>query len=624
MGITRFTLVLAVMALLFALPGMVLADEPPVPSVFGGTATLDGAPAPDGTTVSALIDGTVVAATTVENGAYAFTIPQPPDESYSGKTVTFLIGGATAAETGIWEAEGGGVLNLSASGGQIPQVTAEQTPQDPVVILLDGGTAANGPKRKAFVGVVEGDPFLNDVLAESVTISQKGNKGEITISLANPDIKIKKPGGPRVRGTFSDGARVVIQARNEDDGWVAIRVLVKPVKPAHPAFTGAVVAIAEGVITIMQPDGSTKQVELEAGATPPAIGELVTGFTGPAGDDGEGGANKPAKAKGLVKASKIRARLEGFLQELTTDTGDLPEAAAEAKAKAKVKAAQGKAEAARTKVDTARTKAKAARTKAETAQGANAAEVEELAADAEEEAAEAVADQAEAEAELAEAEAEAAAEAAEAEAEAADRRAQQVADVAAILNSHTNKHLKLLENLSKEDLPAQAKAGMEKALANAQRGRSVATLKAAEARAKTEDKTLKALAKAEEKRVEALARTEEKRVKALARVEEKKDRALARAEEKKDRALVRAEEKRVQALAKPEGERGNALAKAEEEKGRALAKAEEEKENALAKAEEELQKAQAEQDREAAQARAERDREAAQGPGNSQGKGRSR
>ncbi len=61
MRIARVISVLAVFMLLLILPTTILAAEPPRPSVFGGTATLDGAPAPDGTPVSAVIDGAEVA-----------------------------------------------------------------------------------------------------------------------------------------------------------------------------------------------------------------------------------------------------------------------------------------------------------------------------------------------------------------------------------------------------------------------------------------------------------------------------------------------------------------------------------------------------------------------------------
>jgi len=201
MRIAKVVSTLAAFMLLLILPTTILAAEPPRPSVFGGTATLDGAPAPDGTPVSAVIEGTEVAATIVENGAYAFTISQPPGESYSGKTITFLVGGAAAPESGTWEPDGGGVLNLAVLGGQtantdqIPRVTVP-VPLEPQT--RDGGIAPNGSKRKAFVGVVD------TKTGESVTLIQNGNKGPVTIVLDNP--KIKTPGGP-VAGTFTKDAR---------------------------------------------------------------------------------------------------------------------------------------------------------------------------------------------------------------------------------------------------------------------------------------------------------------------------------------------------------------------------------------------------------------------------------
>ena len=85
-----------------------LAQQPPLPSVFGGTAILDGATAADGTEVSAWIDGAKVATTTVNPngnnpGNYALKIPQPPGRSYNGQEVAFRIGDFTTAEIGTWE-----------------------------------------------------------------------------------------------------------------------------------------------------------------------------------------------------------------------------------------------------------------------------------------------------------------------------------------------------------------------------------------------------------------------------------------------------------------------------------------------------------------------------------------
>ena len=78
---TKFSILasLAVIALLLAIPAVVLAQaQPPRPAVFGGTVSWDGSPAPDGTTVTATIDGAVAATTTVSSGNYAFSIAQPP------------------------------------------------------------------------------------------------------------------------------------------------------------------------------------------------------------------------------------------------------------------------------------------------------------------------------------------------------------------------------------------------------------------------------------------------------------------------------------------------------------------------------------------------------------------
>jgi len=76
---------MAIMAMLLALPAMVLAQaQPPRPAVFGGSATLDGVTAANGTTVTATIDGVVAATATVTDGNYAFSIAQPPGRSLAG------------------------------------------------------------------------------------------------------------------------------------------------------------------------------------------------------------------------------------------------------------------------------------------------------------------------------------------------------------------------------------------------------------------------------------------------------------------------------------------------------------------------------------------------------------
>ena len=115
---TKFSILasLAVIALLLAIPAVVLAQaQPPLPSVFGGTVTWDGAPAPDGTAVSAWIDGEQVALTAAADGAYALKISQPPGGAFVGKEVVVMVAESEASQTGTWEPDGGDVINLTAA-----------------------------------------------------------------------------------------------------------------------------------------------------------------------------------------------------------------------------------------------------------------------------------------------------------------------------------------------------------------------------------------------------------------------------------------------------------------------------------------------------------------------------
>ena len=141
-----------------------------------------------------------------------------------------------------------------------------------------------------------------------MTIIQQGKGTEITIILPGT-YELKTPGGPRA-GTFEDGARVVILARRVGEDWVAIRVLVKPVKKPHPLL-GVVVGIEGSQTTILRHNGKTETVELPPGTELPQEGDLITIFSGPS-----------SKAKGLVRAEEVRQRLQNHLGEATGDDGD--------------------------------------------------------------------------------------------------------------------------------------------------------------------------------------------------------------------------------------------------------------------------------------------------------------
>jgi hypothetical protein len=113
---TRFLTLVMALALLLAIPASVFAQRE-MPHVFVGTVTLDGAGAADGAAVTAWIDGAQVAATTASGGDYNLLVDQEGDQSFAGKTVSFKVSGANAAQTATWAKGGGDVLNLVATTG---------------------------------------------------------------------------------------------------------------------------------------------------------------------------------------------------------------------------------------------------------------------------------------------------------------------------------------------------------------------------------------------------------------------------------------------------------------------------------------------------------------------------
>ena len=100
-------------ALLFILPATVSAQRLPAHG-FAGSVTLDGAPAPDGTTVAAWIGEAEVTSTTAMNGRYKLVVDQM-DMAYTGETVTFSVDGNLAGESSTWMSGRVESLDLTAS-----------------------------------------------------------------------------------------------------------------------------------------------------------------------------------------------------------------------------------------------------------------------------------------------------------------------------------------------------------------------------------------------------------------------------------------------------------------------------------------------------------------------------
>jgi len=144
---TRFLTLVMALALLLAIPTAVFAQRVP-PHVFVGTVTLDGAGAADGAAVTAWVDGAIVASTTASGGEYNLLVDQG-DDSFAGKTVSFKVSGANAAESATWTQGGGDVLNLvattgSAGGGGTGEAGASGAKGDTGATGAKGDTGAAG------------------------------------------------------------------------------------------------------------------------------------------------------------------------------------------------------------------------------------------------------------------------------------------------------------------------------------------------------------------------------------------------------------------------------------------------------------------------------------------------
>ena len=154
-------LLATVLALSLALvPAAVFAQATPSPHRFFGTARLDGSVVPAGTAVAALVDGNQVGtATTTAGGSYVLQVQETTAGAFTGKTVTFKVGIATANQTTAFT--GFAVTNLD--------LAALSTPAGAPGITLSPavGTGVVGITGARFVS---GGTVTVTVAATSVTV----------------------------------------------------------------------------------------------------------------------------------------------------------------------------------------------------------------------------------------------------------------------------------------------------------------------------------------------------------------------------------------------------------------------------------------------------------------------
>ena len=130
---------MAVAALLLLFPAVALGQQIP-PHLSAVTANVDGAPASNGTVVTAWIDGSEVGSGEVTDGVAILIISG--DASFTGKTISFKIGNLDSEDTDTWEQ--GGHLNPEITVSASSEVVAP--PAAPTAMVAAAGAA--GPSGK--------------------------------------------------------------------------------------------------------------------------------------------------------------------------------------------------------------------------------------------------------------------------------------------------------------------------------------------------------------------------------------------------------------------------------------------------------------------------------------------
>ena len=109
---------------------------PVIPGTYNGTVSINGAPAPDGTVVTATIDGVEWATDTTSGGRYVFDVPASLPTTapcFSGGDITFTCDSATAAETATWNS---GLHDLNLTCGAAATATPTVAPPTTVTVTV--------------------------------------------------------------------------------------------------------------------------------------------------------------------------------------------------------------------------------------------------------------------------------------------------------------------------------------------------------------------------------------------------------------------------------------------------------------------------------------------------------
>ncbi len=283
-------LLATVLALSLALaPAAVFAQAAPGAQRFYGSARLDGSVVPTGTTIAALVDGNQVATTVTfapdgTGTTYVLQVQETVAGGFTGKTIRFMVGTATASQTAAFSA--------FAPAANI-NLTAISAPAGAPGITLSSATG----------GGVVGVTGARYAPGGTVTLSVVGQTGAVVTS---------GPVTVAANGTFntlallptSAAGNYVITATSGAESATANYSLTAPGPgPAGPAGPAGA-AGAAGAVGPQGPQGPRGLQGFEGSKGDPGAAGAA-GLAGAAGPPGAAGAAGPAGAPGEDAASGI-------------------------------------------------------------------------------------------------------------------------------------------------------------------------------------------------------------------------------------------------------------------------------------------------------------------------------
>ncbi len=220
---------LALVAAVTLSAGSVTAQGGP-PQRFYGAVQLNGASAPNGTPINGLINGITCGSTSAQDGRYVLDVGQPsaPTGCFTdGATVTFTVGGLTAAQTAQFQQGYYTPLDLSAGGGAQPGQRFNEAyldladprpcmpaPCDANRTALWNGDAAAWAAR----GITNGDARFGEIIVLRVQGGDPSVISNIAKILGNPYLQITRV---RFGGTPEYVEISNLGGGNQDmSGWV--------------------------------------------------------------------------------------------------------------------------------------------------------------------------------------------------------------------------------------------------------------------------------------------------------------------------------------------------------------------------------------------------------------------